>query len=39
MNNPIATVSNGKGNIKMKNPLKPPRFSKNINGATQSQVC
>jgi hypothetical protein len=27
-----------KGAARMKTPLKPPRFSKNTNGATQSQV-
>ena len=26
------------GAARMKNPLKPPRFSKTMNGATQSQV-
>jgi hypothetical protein len=39
MNTQATTVRNGKGDTRMKNPLKPPRFSKNINGGTQSQVC
>ena len=33
-----ARGARGGGATRMKNPLKPPRFSKNMNGATQSQV-
>ena len=32
MNNQPATMKNGRGGTRMKNPLKPPRFSKNNNG-------
>ena len=39
MNNQATTAKNGKGNARMKNPSKPPRFSKNTSGGTQSQVC
>ena len=37
---PTAAAARGArgGVTRMKNPLKPPRFSKNMNGATQSQV-
>lgn len=34
-----AAAKGAKGAVRMKNPSKPPRFSKNINGSTQSQVC
>ncbi|CAF1092391.1 unnamed protein product [Rotaria sordida] len=38
MNNQTTNIKDGKGGItKMKSSLKPPRFSKPINGTTQSQ--
>lgn len=39
MQAPGAAAKGGKGGAtRMKNPLRPPRFSKNTNGASQSQV-
>ncbi len=38
MNTQTTTVRNGKGDTRMKNPLKPPRFSKNINFSNTTKI-